>query len=289
MYPDLNDEPAQKQSNENYQSTATHQQQQKKKNEGEVEEDANCCILGAKIWVSIIGVISLLLGAFVLGIALYAKFYYAGYSELSATLPDGGIWMIFGFGVVLALCSFVLILSAVCYDKAGFKLILVVFAIILTLLLLLEIMSAGILVWGLGVITIPESSVGDAITDRLLDARAKAVNSTYYDCCVTNKPPYSIENITKLDAPCLWPNSADEVQQKCGSENVLECVCKSAVAYGAYFGVFVQSKIEWVAVVTIIFAVLLLFGIIATCTLICAKKKRKEQKKGNKYYHPKDQ
>jgi len=59
MYPDLNDEPAQKQNNENYQSTATHQQQQKKKNEGEVEEDANCCILGAKIWVSIIGVISL--------------------------------------------------------------------------------------------------------------------------------------------------------------------------------------------------------------------------------------
>lgn len=278
-------EEAQKQNNGNYQSTATHQQQQQQK-EGEVEEDANCCILGAKIWVSIIGVISLLLGVFVLGIALYAKFYYANYSQLSATLPTNGIWMIFGFGVVLALCSFVLILSAVCYDKAGFKLILVVFAIILTLLLLLEIMSGAILVWTLGVITIPESSVGDAITDRLLDARAKAVNSTYYDCCVVNKPPYSIENITKLDSACLWPNSADEVQQKCGSQNVLECVCKSAVVYGAYFGVFVQSKIEWVAVATIVFAILLLFGIIATCTLICAKKKRKEQKKGGKYYNP---
>lgn len=233
------------------------------------------CIRGAQLWVTIIGLLTLIIGLFVAGIALYAKFAYANYTELSASLPDGGIWMIFGFGVVLAACSVVLLLSAKFYTTKGFKCILGVFALVLTLLLLVEIAASGVLIWGLGVIALPKNEVGNAITDRLLEARAKAVNATFSQCCLgPNKPPYNFNNITsKIDAVCLWPDSAPAVKTSCGGVNVLVCVCESATRYGASFGLFLQSNLVWVAVVTIVFAVLLLFGLIATCVLIFGEKK----------------
>lgn len=278
MYPDLNDE-----DNKNlaaqptYQATTTTTTtKNKKKEEGQKEKD-NCCLAGAKFWISLIGALNLILGLFVTAISLYAKFAYAGYDKLSASLPDGGIWMIFGFGIVLSLCSIVLLLAKCHFDKPCFKMVLVVFAIILTVLLIMEIVSGFVMVWGLGIIALPKESseVADAFADRLLDARAKATNGTYAECCIDNTPPYDFVNLTnKIDSACLWPEKAQAVIDACGSQNVLECVCKDATAYGSFFGMFLRSGLLWVAIVTILFAVLLLAALIATCVLICAKKKK---------------
>lgn len=277
MYPDLNEEDN-KGAQPTYQATTTTTTtQNKKKKEEQQEEKDNCCLAGAKFWISLIGALNLLLGLFVAAISMYAKFAYAGYDQLSASLPSGGIWMIFGFGVVLALCSIVLLLAKCNFDKACFKMVLVVFAIILTVLLIMEIVSGFVMVWGLGILALPKSSseVADAAADRLLDARAKAINGTYYECCIQNTPPYNFGNFTnKIDSACLWPEKAQAVVDACGSQNVLECVCKDATAYGSYFGIFVQSGLLWVAIVTILFAILLLAALISTCVLIWAKKKK---------------
>lgn len=281
MYPDLNDE-----DNKNnlgaaqptYQSTTTKTTTtQNKKKEEEQKEKDNCCLAGAKFWISLIGALNLLLGLFVAAISLYAKFAYADYDKLSSSLPVGGIWMIFGFGIVLALCSIVLLLAKCHFDKPCFKMVLVVFAIILTVLLIMEIVSGFVMVWGLGIIALPKSSseVADAAADRLLDARAKAINGTYQECCIENTPPYNFVNLTnKIDSACLWPDKAQAVIEACGDQNVLECVCKDATAYGSYFGIFLRSGLLWVAIVTILFAILLLAAIISTCVLIWATKKK---------------
>jgi hypothetical protein len=277
MYPDLNDEDNKNQlggaSQVTYQSTTTTTAQDKKKKK-EQEKD-NCCVAGAKFWISVIGALNLLLGLFVAGCSLYAKFGYNDYAELSKALPDGGIWMIFGFGIVLALCSIVLLLAKCHFDKPCFKMVLVVFAIILSVLLVMEIVSGIVMVWGLGIIALPKSSVSDTAANSLLIARNKAVNGTYYECCVDNTPPYNFGNVTSaIDSACLWPDKAEVVKQACGDQNVLECVCKDSAAYGGYFGLFLRSRLLWVGVVTILFAVLLLFALIATCVLIWAKKKK---------------
>lgn len=286
MYPDLNDDNQDKsnfagedQTPQTYNSTsaakkkaAEKKKQQQKKN----GEKDTCCVLGAKIWVSIIGIIAFIVGLFTVIVSLYAKFGYSGYASLSATLPTGGIWMIFAFGLILAIFSIILILSACFYQNGCFKVILVVFAIILAILLILEVISASIVVWGLGIIAIPETSVGNAAADQLLQARSTAANGTWATCCVDNHPPYNAVNVSTIDSACLWPEEAQAVKEACGNENVLTCVCKDSTAYAAYFGLFLQSRLMWVAVVTIILALLLLGGLIATCVLVCAKKKREE-------------
>merc|ERR1712000_236863 len=260
-----------------YQATTTTTTTDKKKKKDEQEKDT-CCVLGAKVWVVLIGILCCLVGLLISASALYAKFGFQGYAALNAALPTGGIWMIFGFGATLALCSIILMLSACCYQHLCFKTILFVFALILTVLLLLEVVSAGIFVWGLGILTLPKTSIGDITADKILAARNATVYKTWEDCCVVNKPPYNILNITgTVDSVCLWPNAADgALKEACGTQDVLVCVCKDPVAYGADFGVFLQSKLTWVAGVTIVLAVLLLFGLIATCVLICAKKKKAE-------------
>lgn len=282
LYPDL---PNEDEKNKNlagaeqvtYQSTATTTQTNKNGKNQEATKDANCCILGARIWVSIIGILAAVVGLFVCAAALYAKFGYEGYARLSETLPVGGIWMALGFGVTLLLCSIILILAACLYEKPGFKCILSVFAIILTVLLIMEVISASVLVWGLGIIAMPKNQIGEAAADQLLKARNVTVYSTWHECCIENTPPYDLQNITaKVDSACLWPKAAAAVKEHCGTENVLVCVCKDATQYGADFGLFLQSKLTWVGGVTIALALLLLIGLIATCVLICAKKSRKE-------------
>lgn len=280
MYPDLNEDNNKDDSAQfNYQATTTTTttEEQKKKKKGEEKETEKCCFLAAKLWISIIGILNLVLGLFLVSISLYAKFAYVGYADLSEMLPTGGIWMIFGFGLVLAFCSIMLICSACFYQNPCFKTILVVFAIILVILLVLEVASAAVVVWGLGVVALPKSQVTDAAADRLLDARAAAVNSTWTECCIVNTPPYNVGNISKVvDSACLWPKASDAVQQACGTKNVFECVCASSTAYGSFFGIMLQSRLLWVGIVTIIFAILLLVGIISTCVLIFAKRKKKD-------------
>jgi len=275
MYPDLqedNNNPQNSQ-NPNYQATQQTGQPEKKK----TDNGETCCILGAKIWVTIIGILSMLLGLFVAAIALYAKFGYSSYKELSQSLPDGGIWMIFGFGIVLAIASIVLMLSAKFYDNACFKMILIVFTIILTLMLLLEIVGAGLFIWALGVVTIPETEVGNAITDRILEARDAGAKVLWEECC---RPEYVNGTVNSLDPntadpACLWPTVATAVIDKCDGADPMLCVCSTPLQYGSSFGLFFSSNTKWVAIVTIVFAVPLLLGIIATCSLICAKKKKK--------------
>jgi len=275
FYPDLKDED--KPATTTYQATTTtttttNDQQKKKKN----KQNDGCCLVSAKIWITIIGILNLVLGLFVVCTSLYAKFAYSKYDELNESLPTGGIWMILSFGVILTVCSIVLMLATCLYDRPCFKMVLVVFAIILMLLLIMEVASAAVFVWGLGVISLPKSKVSDGISNGLLEARDKAVAETYNECCVKFMPPYNAGNLSKIDSGCLWPNSADVVKEKCGSQNVLECVCSSKTEYGAYFGLFLQSKLMWVGAVTIVLAILLLLGLIATCVLICAKKKKND-------------
>jgi len=277
MYPDLNDDQnngdvvAQK----NYQSVAANGEEQRQQQKNKQKKNENCCILGAKIWISIVGGLNLLLGILVFAFSLYAKYGYKDYAQLSSTLPDHGIWMIFGFGIVLAICSVFLICAAQNYDKACFKIILVIFSFVLAILLIMEIVSGGIMAYSLGVIAMPNGVAGDAVADRIVQARDAAVNATWAECCIDNKPPYDLVNISKIDSVCLWPDTATAVQKACGSTNVQVCVCASANTYGAYLGLFVKSQIMWVSIVTIVLAVLLLGGLICTCVLICAKAKKK--------------
>jgi len=224
-------------------------------------------------------VVRQLLGLFVAAISLYAKFGYSNYADLSKSLPDGGIWMIFGFGIVLAICSVFLMLAAKYHDKPFFVMVLVVFSIILTLLLLLEIAGAGVFIWGLGVVSLPKNDVGNAIADRILEARNAAAQVAYNQCCKQGNA--TIPNTA--DPACLWPKAATAVINKCNGQPVLECVCQSTLKYASSFGLYLQSNLKWVAIVTIVFAVLLLFGLIATCTLICVKKKATAKDKAHLY------
>ena len=61
MYPDLNDEDDKNQlagaSQVTYQSTTTTTTQDKKKKKG--QEKDNCCVAGAKFWISVIGALNL--------------------------------------------------------------------------------------------------------------------------------------------------------------------------------------------------------------------------------------
>lgn len=278
MYPDLNDE-NNGASTTTYQSTTSSGDVKKKKkqqdNDAENEKD-NCCVSGARCWITLIGGLNLLLGLFVAICSLYAKFFYPEYESMSAALPEGGIWMILGFGVVLAVCSVVLLLATCMYEKPGFKLILVIFAIILAILLFLEIVSGGVMVWGLGVISLPQSDIGDAAADRILDARSLAINATFTECCIKNVPPYnSVVNMTKIDPVCLWPQSSPAIMEACKGQDVTVCVCKDPTVYGSYFGLLLKSSLTWVGIVTITFAVMLLIGLISTCVLIWAKNKKK--------------
>jgi len=288
MYPDLEeDDKSQNLSGAGqttYQSTTVTQTQKGKEKKKAAPTDDNCCILGAKIWVSIIGILCAVLGLFVIIVSLYAKYGYADYAALSKTLPVGGIWMIFGFGLTLLLCSIILILSACCYNNGCFKAILFVFAIVLTILLIMEVVSASILLWGLDILAMPKNQIGETTADELLKFRNMTVYSTWEQCCIDNTPPYNFGNVTsKVDSVCLWPKDSDAVKASCGSENVLVCVCKDATTYGADFGIFLQSRLMWVGGVTIVLALLLLIGLIATCVLICARKKRAES-----LYNPDD-
>jgi len=278
MYPDIDDNNAPNSGAPNYQATGKNQKDGKKKQ----ANDGSCCGLAAKIWVTIIGLLTLLLGVFVAAISLYAKFGYGKYEDIIESLPSGGIWMIFSFGIILAICSILLVIAAHKSDKGIFIMILVVFSIILTLLLLLEIAGAGVFIWGLGVISLPDNEVGNAISDRILEVRNEAAQVAYDECCPT------IGNITtpnQVLPACLWPEAATAVIASCNKEGkqVFDCVCGSVLTYGSSFGLYLQSNLKWVAIVTIVFAVLLLFGLIATCTLICTKDKKKKADKAAMY------
>jgi len=279
MYPDLNDEP---QNNDvavpksNYQATSNSSQPPKKEAWGKKKQE-NCCVLGAKIWVSIMGFLGLLLGIVVIAGSLYAKFGYNDYAQLASTLPDGGIWMILGFGCGLSFCAIILMLSARFYENKCFQTILVIVSIVLALLLIMEIVSGAVLAWGLGVITLPESEVTDAVVDRVLQVRNATLHATYEECCVNNVPPYNIVNISKIDTACLWPQTSSAVKESCGvttDGGAQTCVCASEATYGRYVGIWLRSQLMWVSVVTIVLAVLLLGGLICTCVLINANKKK---------------
>jgi len=286
MYPDLSDDHNNGDAvvQKNYQSvtTTTHST-----GDREEKKPVNCCIRCAQTWIFIVGGLNLVLGILLFAFALYAKYGYKEYAQLSKTLPDGGIWMIFGFGIVLAICSIALILSAKDYDRSCCsKTVLFIFSLILMVVLLLEIIGAAVMAWALGAIALPASEVTDAIEDRIVQARDAAVNATWAECCIDNKPPYDIVNISKIDSACLWPDAATAVQKACGSgSNVQVCVCSSVSAYGQYLGLFVQSQLMWVVVATATLAVLVLLGLISTCVLLCAHDKSKN-KGGKGQYNP---
>jgi len=287
-YPDLNDD-VQQQNDLAAQKTAynaTGNSSGKKKDakkqaqKGE-KNQKKCGIIGAQIWVSIVGVLTFLLGLFFVLASVSAKFGPTEYEHLNTALPStGGVWMIFGFGLTLSVCSVVLILAACFFDKGIFKTILVVFAVILSLLLVLEVASAGVMLWGLNVISLPDNAATEAAATRLLEARNKTVYATYYECCVEYTPPY--QNMTiGIPSACKWPENSDVVKEGCGSQNVFECVCEDSATYGSYIGKFLSSKVLWVGVVTIVFAILLLIGLITTCALVCH-----DEKKTSKLYTP---
>lgn len=285
MYPDLNEDAqqqniaSQKADLVGYNATGnqTSKKQKKKQQEKDKKAGEKCCILGAKIWVTIIGVLNFLLGLFFVIASLSAKFGPSDYEHLNTALPTtGGIWMIFGFGLTLAICSVVLILAVRFYDIPIFKVILFVFAVILSILLILEVASAGVMMWGLNVVSLPENSATEAAATNLLSARNKTVYATYYECCIQYKPPYNMTG--GIPDACKWPEKAAVVTEGCGSQNVFDCVCEDSAVYGSYIGKFLASKVLWVGVVTIVFAILLMIGLIATCVLLFANKKRNEAK-----------
>jgi len=229
--------------------------------------------------VTIIGLITFLLGLFFVITSLYAKFGpTTDYEHLNTALPStGGIWMIFGFGLTLTICSVVLMLSACLYKVKFFKVVLVVFAIILSVLLILEIVSAGVTLWGLNVISLPNNKATEAAANQLLAARNKTVYATYYECCVEYKPPY--QNMTiGIPSACKWPEDSAVVKEDCGNQNVFDCVCADSATYGGYIGKFLSSKVLWVGVVTIVFAILLMIGLIATCVLVFYDEKKNKRK-----------
>lgn len=250
-----------------------------KKKDKKNQSQNQCCILGSRIWVTIIGLITFLLGLFFVITSLFAKFgSTTGYEHLNTALPStGGIWMIFGFGLTLTICSVVLMLSACLYKVKFFKVVLVVFAIILSVLLILEIVSAGVTLWGLNVISLPHNTATEAAANQLLAARNKTVYATYYECCVEYKPPY--QNMTiGIPSACKWPEDSAVVKEDCGSKNVFDCVCADSATYGGYIGKFLSSKVLWVGVVTIVFAILLMIGLIATCVLVFYDEKKNQRK-----------
>lgn len=283
-----------------YGGTANVDQPKLAASEGEKD---NCCVAFAKCWIAIIGTITMLFGFGLSAAALYLKFGYSNYSHFNESLIKlgvaSGVWYLLGFGVVLSICAILLIAAGCNHDNAScgaaWKIILVVFTIILSILLVAEVIS-GIAVF----MKMEDLAQPASIASKVNDTRTQAVTKLYDTCCVTFEPPYTGKNASVVDDWCKWPEQVAEASDTAlkpiydndackgftaTGKGVESCLCQNVETYGYLMGVFLAAHVKWVGIIAIVFGLLILCGLIASCVLICHHLKAK---KDGSQYTPED-
>jgi hypothetical protein len=235
----------------------------------------------------------MLLGFAIVGLGIYTKFAFDDYASLAAALPTGAIWYFIAFGAVLGLCSFVLIVSACCYTNGFFKIILSVFSIILMVLLLCVIAGAGVFIVVTNVLALPAAA--GPLEAPILQTRDLAVNASFYTCCVEHTPPYLLDNSTAIIGGCLVLPEFSNVQAQVGCSD-LNCTsvkvcgtcaqnpttCQSDLsAYGSYWGLALAGNTIAIGISALVFGVLVLIAIIASCVLVCSCERKSNTYKSN--------
>lgn len=295
MYPDLNEgENTQVKTNETVAySGPGNQNDVEAKNKGGCKQ---CCDSFAHVWVALVGFFAIAFGGVMVGLSLYAKYYYSNYTNLSDALPTGGVWYLLGVGVVVAVLGVLLMLALCCRDEEGapkpfFKVILIIVSILLVLLLILEISAGAIMIYSFGVMgetTVPPS---DTIGNEIISRRNSYTNVTYYTCCVKYTPPYNSTIDSVIDDTCKWPKWNSAVSEKCaadGQNDPYTCVCNAGPdGYGAYFGAMLQASFLWIGIIACSSAFLLILGAVYTSYLGCLHcRQSKVEKKSDHEYDP---
>jgi len=293
MYPDLNEgENSQVKSNETVAYSGPDKQNdvEEQNKKGGCKE---CCDSFAHVWVALVGFFAIAFGGVMIGLSLYAKFYYSNYASLSDALPTGGIWYLLGVGVFLVVLGKLLMLALCCRDEEGapkpfFKVILIVVSVLLVLMLVLEISAGGIMIYSFGIMgeaTVPPS---DTIGNQIISQRNAYTNKSYNFCCIKYTPPYNSTVASVVDDQCKWPLLNSAVAEKCGTVDPLVCVCNAGPdAYGAYFGAMLQASFMWIGIIACSAAFLLIMGAVYTSYLGCLHcRKNKEEKVNDHEYNP---
>lgn len=233
----------------------------------------------SKCWIAVVGFLSALIGFAISGTALYARFGYSHWNVFSIFMPENVIWTTFAFGVILAVCGIVVVIAALKYQNKCYKVVLVVFSVVLILLCLAEIAGGIIFVVFLTGNTLSDVPEGDIVHKNMIDYRNQVVNKTYDLCCHVLHPPYT--NETVVDEICLWPKLSKNVQSQCAkagysgyktSTSIYNCVCKEDVAwYGKQLGGFFSERFMWVGGLGIGLAIVTLVAVICSCVLICKR------------------
>jgi len=280
--------------------------------------EAKCCTCCSMMWVTIIGFLTFAFGCLLIGAALYGKFYYSDYEQINEALPSGGIWYILGVGVFVACCGLLLMLAICCNEdgapKPFFKFVLVATSIVLLLMLILEVSAGATLVYALGIMGEETSASGSGLGAAIITQRNTYTDDAFTFCCNFPEPRtydgtqiahLTGDNATEVKA-CKWPTWNPAVRSRCETEplssdvkmtseasSVYDCVCDGTPAeYGAYFGTMLQGSLLWIGVVSILFAICLLFGVIWTCYLgflHCCQKDKNDGPKGEYAYNPNEQ
>lgn len=293
MYPDLNEgENTQVKSNETvaYSGPDKGNDVEEKNKEGGCK---HCCDSFAHVWVALVGFFAIAFGGVMIGLSLYAKFYYSNYASLSDALPTGGIWYLLGVGVFLVVLGKLLMLALCCRDEEGapkpfFKVILIVVSVLLVLMLILEISAGGIMIYSFGIMgetTVPPS---DTIGNEIIRQRNEYTNKSYAYCCIKYTPPYNSTIASVVDDTCKWPTLNSAVAEKCGTVDPYVCVCNAGPdGYGAYFGAMLQASFMWIGIIACSAAFLLIMGAVYTSYLGCLHcRKNKEEKVNDHEYDP---
>lgn len=276
MYPDLNNIDNYDNNDSDDVSYITSQNKFNKDTQARTQGEACCavCAIMAKVLVCITGISGTLTGLFAMSITLYTLVGGHDYGKLSELFPTFTISMIFCVGILLAFCSVVLIVATCCYTNPRFRVAIIIFSVLLTIILLIELAIGAFAVWSLDIIAIPKDNPQNVVTDQLLMRRNQIANATYIQCCVDSTPPYFGGNATLVDGICKWPESTQQIKDDCGDTNVFVCVCgHGPKQYTAFFGIFLRHCLSWIAGAMFVSAGLLLVTKIALCFLICQKEK----------------
>ena len=134
--------------------------------------------------------------------------------NLVILLPDIEKYNPIVAGIAFALVAIILIASimvfsaACCHLDPCSKVILVLFGVILVVLLLTVATSAGLAIWAMEIISLPEAKTEANIYSRdLIEQRNDLVASTYQKCCIDNKPSSVNANLLSATSSSIINNT----------------------------------------------------------------------------------
>ncbi len=162
---------------------------------------------------------------------------------LSQFIPSSAAVPIVISGVTLMIVAVLGVIGTYFNRKLVGRFILGVYAFVLSLTVLLEIISAGILLQGTG-------RLGDASADDSFNPINALINNTFEACCVNGT----------VQPTCFVPRDAGIVT---------EANCKQPLAFRAALIGWIDKNVDIIVGVTLFFAIVEILTMLATCFVSC--------------------